>query len=414
MITQTQPKARFLYLDSIRALAAIYVVMHHASLQYYKFGDTGLSGFKKYFVKFFSYGHLSVDIFIVLSGFSLMIAVINNNYVLKGGNMAFFKRRFLRIVPPYYATIILCLLLIKLVIGGNTSTLWGMTIPVTKWDIASHFLMVHDIFNSSGLRINYSLWSISVEYRIYFLFPIFIILWKKMGPIITLAISVLYTIFGTLLLIFINNYYNNIGLIFSGVCPYIILFTLGMIAADISLSQSKMANKVRKFYNHLSVQKILIFLIIYIAGYQSLSMLTKGVGISSEYEFFISLEIKDISVGIFAAIFLTICAVSIKTDKSIPWIFRFLNWKPLVFVGTFSYSLYLIHPPLIQLLSKYILAPFNLQTYTNTYLLILVGTPVCIAVSYLFFLLFERPFLNLGAQKSRLAVANKTSTDPAP
>src|ERR1700759_5700420 len=136
--TRAASVKRFLYIDSIRAIAALYVVLHHASLQYYQFNSTELTGAKAYFIKFFCYGHLSVDLFIVLSGFSLMLAVIKNDYSLKGGTLLFFKRRIKRIIPPYYAAMFISLLLIWLIIGDETNTLWDMATPVSYASVLTH------------------------------------------------------------------------------------------------------------------------------------------------------------------------------------------------------------------------------------------------------------------------------------
>ena len=67
------PKVHLGYLDSLRALAAIYVVMYHAIYQIDPHHPvrTGAAGaFRSLFV-----GHYAVDLFIVLSGFCLMLPV---------------------------------------------------------------------------------------------------------------------------------------------------------------------------------------------------------------------------------------------------------------------------------------------------------------------------------------------------
>ena len=99
------------HLDGLRAIAALYVVLHHAMLQashptvhphnWIEWAERLLTG-----------GRLAVDLFIVLSGYSLMLTVIRNNGVLSGGAVAFFKKRARRILPPYFACLAISLLLI--------------------------------------------------------------------------------------------------------------------------------------------------------------------------------------------------------------------------------------------------------------------------------------------------------------
>jgi peptidoglycan/LPS O-acetylase OafA/YrhL len=417
MSLQTQSTKRFLYLDSVRAIAALYVVLHHCTLQYYKFDPSGLTGVKKYFIKFFSYGHLSVDIFIVLSGFSLMLAILKNDYRLKGGTLLFFKRRIKRIIPPYYAAIFLSLILIWLFIGDQTNTMWDMTIPITYKVLLTHLFMVHDFLLSSYSRINYALWSISVEFRIYLLFPLLVWLWRKKGAVATLSFSVAFAAIGAFLLIYFRRSYGDISLISSGVSPYIILFTLGMFAADISFSEDKIAVAIRNFFKDIAAKKIIISLVVYIAAYLVVSTLFKIEGDHSSDENFIAQEVKDVFVGIFAAAFLIICAVAPQSGKKSFGVVKALNWQPLVFVGTFSYSLYLIHPPLLQLLSKYIIVPIRLDAFANTCLLLFVGAPVALFLSYLFFLVFERPFLNSEKKKKKDIITEteiNAAIDPVP
>ena len=412
---QTTPTKRFLYLDSVRAIAALYVVFHHASLEYYKFDVSNLTGVRKYVIKFFSYGHLSVDLFIVLSGFSLMLAVINNDYRLKGGTWLFFKRRVKRIIPPYYAAMAISLLLTWLFIGEQTNTMWDMTMPVTYQALLTHLFMVHDFLLSSYSKINYALWSISVEFRIYLVFPLLVWIWRKKGAAATLFFSVAFAAIGAFLLIFFRRSYADISLISSGVGPYIILFTLGMFAADISFSNGKIAVAIRGFFKDIAVKKIIISLVIYIAAYLVVSTLFKIEGDHSSDENFIAQEVKDVFVGIFSAFFLIICAVAPQSKRSF-WIVEALNWRPLVFVGTFSYSLYLIHPPLLQLLSKYIIEPIQLDQFRNSCLLIVIGPPVVLFLSYLFFLVFEKPFLNSQKKKKETVAETEINAaiNPAP
>jgi peptidoglycan/LPS O-acetylase OafA/YrhL len=71
---------------------------------------------------------------------------------------------------------------------------------------------------------------------------------------------------------------------------------------------------------------------------------------------------------------------------------RLLKSRPLVLVGTFSYSLYLIHAPALWVLFPVI---HTLRLSDNAAFLfrLAVGTPFALLLAYLFFLIVERPFL---------------------
>ena len=72
---------------------------------------------------------------------------------------------------------------------------------------------------------------------------------------------------------------------------------------------------------------------------------------------------------------------------------RLLAWWPLAGIGLFSYSLYLIHEPLLQVVWQYVVHPLHLGRGMTFAVLVLISTPVIIGLSYAFFLAFEKPFL---------------------
>jgi peptidoglycan/LPS O-acetylase OafA/YrhL len=71
---------------------------------------------------------------------------------------------------------------------------------------------------------------------------------------------------------------------------------------------------------------------------------------------------------------------------------RALSWPPLVTVGLFSYSLYLIHAPLLHA-CYLILYPALHPAPAVMFALLVACIPLIVAAAYGFHLLFERPFL---------------------
>ena len=72
---------------------------------------------------------------------------------------------------------------------------------------------------------------------------------------------------------------------------------------------------------------------------------------------------------------------------------RWLSSAPVVFVGTFAYSVYLIHAPLLQVFWQ-TLTPLQSNPWGMFVALALVGTPIILAAAYGFYLLCEKPFLH--------------------
>jgi peptidoglycan/LPS O-acetylase OafA/YrhL len=214
------------YLDGLRALAEIFVVLHHALLQV-DFNQQPLTGFMKRFVGVFYHGHYAVDLFIVLSGFCLMLPITRGNGTLRNGAVNFFKRRAWRILPPYYFAMALSLLLIWFFIHEKTATHWDIRIPVTVESILTHLILMQDAFGDD-FNINHAFWSISVEWRIYFLFPLLALSWQRIGAITTTTFAVLTSF------VISKLCGHTIGSSLSA--HYIGLFTLGMLGAAIALS----------------------------------------------------------------------------------------------------------------------------------------------------------------------------------
>jgi peptidoglycan/LPS O-acetylase OafA/YrhL len=75
-----------------------------------------------------------------------------------------------------------------------------------------------------------------------------------------------------------------------------------------------------------------------------------------------------------------------------------LAWKPAVFLGTFAYSISLIHWPLINVLRETLRRVHADQREQLVAYLLLV--PVVLAASYGFYALLERPFMSTFLRKS--------------
>src|SRR6185369_3527958 len=123
------------FLDGVRGCAALYVVAHHAMLN---LPPATLSA-DSLMRRAFALGHFSVDVFIVLSGFCLMLPVLRRPGHV--GLWPFIGRRAVRILPTYYAALLVSLVLIDTVIGRPSGTHWDVSLPVTERDIALHLML---------------------------------------------------------------------------------------------------------------------------------------------------------------------------------------------------------------------------------------------------------------------------------
>lgn len=369
-------RIRLEYVDGLRALTALYVLIHHEwrEIWPYEFHRPP-PGMLLYLTGWLNFGHLGVSAFIVISGFCLMLPVLRNQGVLPGTIRQWLVRRGWRILPPYYAALGLSLLLGKSLISQATGTIWDGSLHLDRANIISHLLLVQDIYGPT--RINYVLWSIATEWHIYFIFPLLLLLWAAAGPrnatvIVTVVSYVVYLLL------------HAVGIEpawFAVVPQYVALFAFGMLAATIVTSQESRWVRLRTSIRwELVAAAMLVVVCVYLALFGD-----------HEYVY------ADYAMGLSVAALLILCGRGSNSSLR-----TLLSFKPLRWVGTFSYSLYLIHAPLIQLLWQYVIHPLHLSDPITFVLLVSIGTPLIVGTAYVFYRLFERPFM----RSRRLAVSS--------
>jgi peptidoglycan/LPS O-acetylase OafA/YrhL len=77
------------------------------------------------------------------------------------------------------------------------------------------------------------------------------------------------------------------------------------------------------------------------------------------------------------------------------WFMRLLGCKPLAMLGLFSYSLYLMHHPIEQILYYY--RPAWASGEAGVFQYLTACLPVILLASWVFWWVFERPFLRRPA-----------------
>ena len=361
-----EKSGHLLFLDGLRALAALFVVVHHAWLEIWP--DAYPTDRLAKWTAWLIYGHYAVALFIVLSGFSLMLSVVRNGVALPGGAKTFFLRRARRILPPYYFALAFSLALCLTLIGKKTGTHWDISVPFTLKDFRNLVFLLQDV--KGGYPINHSFWSIAVECHYYLFFPLLVWLWRKVGGatlLTALAVSVLGARH------FASPQVNP------ALFPFFTLFVLGMTGAALCFDERPNWRKWRDNVPWLAVALVALALAVKMHH-------SRGA------------EYSDYPFGLACLAFLV--AVGRSPESKIR---AALSWRPLVFVGGFSYSLYLIHAPLIQLFWQYVLNPLRLGRDATFLLLVFAGTPLFVAAAYGFYWFCERPFLTPALKKAAVA-----------
>lgn len=320
------------YIDGLRAIAVLSVVAFHAAHWDPHLG----SGFVQYA---FSEGSHGVDLFFVLSGFCLSYPVLRA--LQRAGETTFdivsyLARRTVRIVPPYYLAIaaIVGLLLILARIGWQVP--YELSLARVGWlDLAKQILFA----DRRPEFLNPSFWTLAVEWRWYFLFPIVLYVWTRSTR----------AFFFVILCCFVAAATTRAG---GFDLPLLPAFMLGIVAAQFELEQ-------RRF----GVMALLLAILATIVG----------IALEPLYgpEYFVQLQ----PAGLVAAFFFVLAAGSIPALRAV------LSFRPLAWIGVASYSIYLVHEPVIGALEN--------GAGISPLLAALAG----VAAGAGFWALFERPFM---------------------
>ena len=366
-------KLRLSYLDGLRAAAALYVVLFHAVLGF----AVELSGPFRVLRLMFGFGHEAVAIFIVLSGYCLMLPVVRStDGQLKGGFVGYLGRRAFRILPPYFAALGLSLLLIRFVpvLGhGGTRTIWDDSLPgIGLGPIASHLLLFHNWFPAWAYQINGPLWSVASEWQIYFFFPLLLLpIWRRSGTCLVLGSAALI---GYAPLLFAHAGAMR------AVPWYLLLFALGMLAAGVGFSERGLERRLRERVNW-SRLSLGLWLFCALGG-------TLGARI-----WFRFLPLTDLLVGSAAAALLVHCTRQVTGASGRGWVLRVLESPALVGIGHFSYSLYLTHLPIVALCFFGLRALGLAQAPLLAIAMIGSAVPASLLVAYAFYWTVERHFI---------------------
>jgi peptidoglycan/LPS O-acetylase OafA/YrhL len=182
------PEQHISFLDPIRGIAILGVFLYHSLGATFGFFQLDWNGLLRDFhaprsylaLLPASYGWLGVAVFFVVSGFCIHISHQRSR---QKGFTVFFIRRFFRIYPPYL--LVLCFFAFvypptKLDFSSkllHTQTNFAYSCVTT----AAHALLVHNYSKLLDHDINGSFWSIAVEVQLYIIYPLLLWLVGRMS-----------------------------------------------------------------------------------------------------------------------------------------------------------------------------------------------------------------------------------------
>lgn len=369
----TRGSLRYGSLDGLRGLAAAVVVVHHCFLvsPELSLAVAGRSNSEPWvWWLTFTPLHLiwagteAVYVFFILSGFVLALPFVAG---IQGGWLAYYAKRFVRIYLPVWGSLLLALLM-------------AMAVPRTDGPDLSAWLRIHSetanafadgILINGASALNSPLWSLQWEMLFSIALPIYVFGALRIG-----VTAWLPGLLGLLSLIAIGTVLSAPAVV------YMSMFGIGVLLAV-------RQEALKSVGGSLSRKKWAVVV--------SCSMLLLC------------------SRWIFPELPIVICMACIGGALLV---FAFIAWPPAVRFGTHrmlqwlgvrSFSLYLVHEPIVVSMGY-------VSRITNPLLVAVIAIPISLVVCEVFFRVAERPSYRLAGQASRFLdnfARRKTEVKPS-
>ncbi len=336
-------------IDGLRAISVFAVIFYHANFFYFE-------------NEIFSGGFIGVDIFFVISGYLITSLIFKDLYNNNFSIIEFYIRRIRRIIPVLLFVIIV-FIPIAYFFFLPSSLIDFLYSVISTLIFSSNFYFHHTglIYGGpdSSLKPLLHTWSLAVEEQFYIIFPIILILFRKILKKYILHIFILFFFSSFISTQIISIKYPLYNFYFINVRIWEIL--AGSTIAYLNINSIKYNNKYTNYLPFLGM--VLISL--------SIFLLYDEMSLPSIYSM--------------PAVLGTCLIIYFANSEN--FLTKFLSLRILVFFGLISYSLYLWHFPLF--------AFYNYIFFENesffVKILIIIFSLILSCLSYLF---IEKPFRN--------------------
>lgn len=371
------PGGRIDGIDGLRAVAALWVVVFHIGAYN---GGTLLPGLDLVVRS----GSIGVSLFLVLSGLCLYLPFAGGQHSKYRTN-EFFRRRVRRLLPAYYASLVILLALQVAANGRFGMPLMSGSEILTQ--TATHLTMTHQFFPETFYGLNGAYWSLGLEWQFYLTLPFLIIAATRFGLVRTVAaVFAVTAVFRIGVFVAMQSGVMAADSAWGNVIlPNSFLgrwseFALGMLAAELYRNQRARASRP------LLVAAAFGVVIVLGVPWNPLNHMIYGV------------------------IFFALVLLVLAGDNPVASVF---SWRPLVAVGVISYSLYLVHQPVIGIIGQSLgLGP---GTDANLAFLVLVlFVPVMMLVALALFVSVERRTLSKDSASTPVRELLFPTRDAAP
>ncbi|ATH82688.1 hypothetical protein CO724_16505 [Ectopseudomonas mendocina] len=330
-------------IDGLRAISVIAVILYHYQL-----------------LPLMSGGFVGVDVFFVISGYLITAIIVREVSEGRFSFLDFYDRRVRRILPAALATVFFTLLAGYFILLPSSYAVLGETSAYAALGLANfYFLWNTDYFDAAAeMQPLLHMWSLAVEEQFYLFWPILILLVHKLfgrSPKALPAFLLAAVVVGLAVAVWVVSKDSKTGfymiharaweLALGGLLVYAPLISRRMVAEIMSL---------------MGMMLVLgsMFLLNTKMTFPGLNALYPCLG----------------------------AALLLWPKSASTWMARGLSLAPMVFIGKISFSLYLVHWPLLVLYRHY--GTGKMPELSEA----LVLTVFCFLLAYLFWRYIEQPF----------------------
>lgn len=320
------------------------------------------------------FGRLAVVFFLVLSGFSLAISPARHGW-RSGGVGRFLRRRAWRILPPYWAALAMSLMISWLIVPASHSG------PPTGTSILVYGLVAQDTFTAP--TPNGAFWSIGVEAELYLLFPLLLFVRRRMGAAVLVACVTIPVVTRGLAAANASPVEGE-----NWLAPHLApVFVAGLVGAAVVTASDRVKRLPWGWFAVLAALPVV-----------ALGAMQGSVWTVKHY-FWIDLASAPAMSMLLAAVATGRPAILV----------RLLTTRPMRSLGSFSYSLYLIHLPIVMTAVRRVAPLFVPPGLPVFWFTLIVALPVSVLGAWLFSKIFEVPFKRNRSWRSLIGDLSRPS-----
>jgi peptidoglycan/LPS O-acetylase OafA/YrhL len=377
---------RLQHLDGLRGIAALFVLIHHSFCMAFPIGlGITATGLTAVIFGWVVYGHFGVTVFIVLAGYLLAMGPAGRQGQLSGGLWVYLRKRAWRIMPPYWAALVLTLALSLTVVGQKTGTHWDQSVSDDGINPLAYLidaLLLQDVLPVQNAA--YTFWSVAVEWHIYLLLPLMLLIRRRSTWVVAIGSGILL---------------GGLGIVGSQVIPSIgrvgiaSLWPTYYVAFALAVGACVLVRSDPAWLRHVPWVVVAVAFLGVVIG---VCIANPYAWVADNY-YWIDLLVACASIAFVVAM------ATGRANASV----AFLSWKPVAGLGVFSYSLYLVHAPLLQVFWQLVVQPLGLERDGNLLVIWALGVPAMIASAYVFYRVAERPFVEMAQRRQASATRSK-------